>query len=101
MVICWPSSMLWSQSVTQPHFLMENSTQSASVGLEVMENSASPTPGIESIAHWPGMCSKGFLPSSPTTRKVLTSGVSTRIFVTTPIIGIRGSCLIAPYLPAL
>ena len=28
-----------------------------------MENSASPTPGMESIAHWPGMCSKGFLPS--------------------------------------
>ena len=68
--------MEWSHSVTQPHFLMENSMNSVFVGDEVMENIASPTPGMESIAHWPGMCSKAFFPSGVTTRKVLTSGVS-------------------------
>ena len=52
-----------------------------------MENIASPTPGIDSIAHWPGLCSNAFLPSGVTTRKVLTSGVSMRISVTTPIDG--------------
>ena len=73
----------------QPHFLMENSWNFVLVGEEVMENRASPTPGMDSMAHWPGMCSKGFFPSRPTTRKVLTSGVSTRISVTTPSFGIR------------
>ena len=87
MVICCPTSMLWSHSVTQPHFLMENSMYSSLVGEEVMENMASPTPGMDSMAHWPGLCSKAFLPSGVTTRKVFTSGVSMRISVTTPIVG--------------
>jgi hypothetical protein len=34
-----------------PHFLIENSTYSCFVGELVIENNASPTPGIESIAH--------------------------------------------------
>ena len=85
--------MSCSHEVTQPHFLMENSTKRSSVGLEVMENSASPTPGTESIAHCPGICPKGFLPFTPTTRKVLTSGVSTRMSVTTARFGIKGSVL--------
>ena len=38
-------------SVRQPHFLMQNSMYSRFVGDEVMENIASPTPGMESIAH--------------------------------------------------
>jgi hypothetical protein len=33
---------------------MENSIYSVFVGEDVIENIASPTPGIESIAHWPG-----------------------------------------------
>ena len=86
--------MAWSQVVRQPHFLMLNSMYSVFVGEEVMENIASPTPGMESMAHWPGMCSKTFLPSKPTTRKVLMSGVSMRMSVTTPILGIKVSCII-------
>ena len=70
---------------------MQNSMYSVLVGEEVMENMASPTPGMDSMAHWPGMCSKAFLPSRPTTRKVLTSGVSIRMSVTTPILGISVS----------
>ena len=54
-----------------------------------MENMASPTPGMESMAHWPGMCSKHLPPSRACTRKVLTSGVSRRISVTTPSMGIK------------
>ena len=30
-----------------------------------MENIASPTPGIDSMAHWPGWCSKHLPPSAP------------------------------------
>ena len=63
------------------------------VGEDVIENIHSPTPGTETIAHWPGRCSNGFFPSVPTTRKVLTSGVSLRISVMTPILGIRFSLI--------
>jgi hypothetical protein len=65
-----------------------------------MENSASPTPGMDSMAHWPGMWRKGFFPSVPTTRKVFTSGVSRRTSVTTASMGINGSLFMAsPPLP--
>ena len=66
-----------------------------------MENMASPTPGMESMAHCPGLCSKAFFPLGVTTRKVFTSGVSMRISVTTPIWGINGSLfsIIPVYLP--
>ena len=65
-----------------------------------MENIASPTPGMDSMAHWPGMCSKHLPPSGFSTRKVLMSGVSRRISVTTPIIGIRLSVLMPRHLQA-
>ena len=58
-----------------------------------MENIASPTPGMDSIAHCPGLCSNAFFPSGVTTRKVFTSGVSIRISVTTPTTGISGSLI--------
>ena len=79
---------------------MENSIYSVLVGEEVIENIASPTPGTDSMAHCPGIWSNAFLPSGVTTRKVLTSGVSMRISVTTPIIGIRGSLISAIVLPS-
>ena len=66
-------------------FLIENSIYSVFVGEEVIENIASPTPGIESIAHCPGICSNTLPPSRAFTLKVFTSGVSCRISVTTPI----------------
>ena len=73
---------------------VENDMYSSFVGEEVMENIASPTPGMDSIAHCPGMWENGFLPSGDTTRKVFTSGVSMRISVTTPIFGIKVSSVI-------
>ncbi|OPZ68095.1 MAG: hypothetical protein BWY81_01005 [Firmicutes bacterium ADurb.Bin467] len=100
--ICRPTSIWCSQSVRQPHFLMENSMYRVTVGDVVIENIASPTPGIDSIAHWPGMCEK-HTPSpvsARTTRKVLTSGVSRRMSVTTPIAGISASRVICASLPA-
>ena len=51
MVISCPTSIECSHSVTQPHFFMENSINSVFVGEDVIENIASPTPGMESIAH--------------------------------------------------
>ena len=43
---------------------------------EVIENIPSLTPGAQTIAHCPGICSKSFPPSGASTRKVFTSGVS-------------------------
>ena len=63
---------------------------------DVLAPNASPTPGTETKAHCPGLCSKSFFPSRPTTRKVFTSGVSVRISVMTPIIGIRVSGFVFP-----
>ena len=56
-----------------------------------MENIPSLTPGAHSMAHWPGICSKSFPPSGAFTRKVLTSGVSSRMSVITPTCGIKVS----------
>ena len=66
---------------------MENSWYSLFVGEDVMENSASPTPGTQSIAHWPGICSNSLVPSGRTIRNVFTSGVSRRISVMIPTCG--------------
>ena len=53
------------------------------VGEAMFSITSSPT-DTEYMAHWPGICLKHTPPSSALTRKVLTSGVSTRTSVTTP-----------------
>ena len=91
-----PGSSMCSQLVRCPHFLMENSINALFVGLDVIENMPSPTPGTEIMAHCPGRWSKGFFPSRVRMRKVLTSGVSMRTSSTTTGWGIRVSLFILP-----
>jgi hypothetical protein len=61
-----------------------------SAGEEVMEKIASPTGGTESMAHCPGIYSKGGPPPGATMRKVLISTVSRLILSITASHGTKG-----------